>query len=95
MAEHAESHGLSESAAKVFKRASQQGLDSFVYCLPRVTPQRQAQLNGDLVRALCNQGLPFSMLNPRETGDEDGNQHVISKRIDEYGLCQWNAELNP
>ena len=95
MVEHAESHGLSESDAKVFKRASQQALDSFIFHVPRVTPQRQLQLDGDLVRALCNQGLPFSILDPRETGDEDGHHDVVSKRIDEYGLRQWIAELNP
>ena len=40
MVEHAEAHGLNESAAKVFKRASHQGLDSLVFHVPRVTSQR-------------------------------------------------------
>ena len=35
------------------------------------------------------------MLVPLETRDKDGDHDIISKHIDEYGLRQWLAELNP
>jgi hypothetical protein len=77
LAAHAESHGLSERDAEAFQRKEHQPMDHFVQKGgPPLSATQTANLNNQLVLALCSDGRTLSIFDKRYDAESDSERVV-------------------